>query len=311
MQDLQLKHVATSELFGRYENQEKSIASTHALPSPAQVQIAVELVWGWGGKYTGDYPKRCEAERRRGAVMPRRGSSMQCCQRILIAASEVEYERDRDIHIPEALETSWAQDAAHNNFLMKYQVVGKDFRVRNRMVDIVEPSGDRAFPCVKDMERGLNFLCSAPVRCSTQGKEADSQPSQASNSGHTGAATQPCSGVKRKSDVLGTSSASSTSPDAVAEPIVATATKSTKPGHHFFIERVLCPTTKKKFQSTCRNATADGTPVEQLALRLAKNYVLPNLDFITRAEERCCHLVLNNAAKDCKWLVNLLLGMDS
>ena len=33
------------------------------------------------------------------------------------------------------------------------------------MVDIVEPSGDRALPCMRDMERGLNFLCSEPVRC--------------------------------------------------------------------------------------------------------------------------------------------------
>ena len=132
------------------------------------VQIAVELVWGWGGKSTRDYPKRCEAERRRGADVPRTRSSRECCRRILIAASEVEYEKDRETNIKEALETSWAQDGAHDNFLMKYQVVGKDYRVRDRLVDIVEPSGDRALPCLKDMERGLNFLCSAPVRCSTQ-----------------------------------------------------------------------------------------------------------------------------------------------
>ena len=69
-----------------------------------------------------------------------------------------------------------------------------------------------------------------------------------------------CSGVKRKSEVLGTGSASSTSPDAVAEPIVATATKRKKPGQCFFIERVLCPTTKKKSKVFVETQMLTGHP---------------------------------------------------
>ena len=49
-------------------------------------------------------------------------------------------------------------------------------------------------------------------------------------------------------------------------------------------------------------------PVEQLALRFASCSVLPMLDFITRAEEHSCNLVLKNAAEDCLWLYNLFLG---
>ena len=63
------------------------------------------------------------------------------------------------------------------------------------------------------------------------------------------------------------------------------------------------------FKKVCRNANADGAPNEQLSLRFSKiTSLLPQTDFITRAEEHNCHLVLKNASESCVWLDPLKLS---
>ena len=177
-------------------------------------------------------------------------SSCKCARKIIVAAAEVEYKRDRELFIPNALEISWAQDAADGMLLYKYRCVSKTFHVADRMARLVAPTGDRAVECAKDMEAAVDYLCSSPVRVQ---KEAPDGKKQA------------------------------------------------------FVERRLSDSLKKKFQTSCRNANADGAPVEQLALRLSKACkALPNLDFITRAEEHSCSLVLKNAAEHCDWLQPML-----
>ena len=61
------------------------------------------------------------------------------------------------------------------------------------------------------------------------------------------------------------------------------------------------------FVRCCRNATADGAAAEQLSLRIAKSDgTLPNLTFITRAEEHTANLVMERAIKKCGFIEHLL-----
>ena len=57
---------------------------------------------------------------------------------------------------------------------------------------------------------------------------------------------------------------------------------------------------------------AAGAPDEQLALRLSKACAaLPGLDFIVRAEEHSCVVVMKNASEKCEWLQPLILALVS
>ena len=88
----------------------------------------IELAWGQGGLSLKDYERRCESERRRGADVPRTQCSLKCARRILVAASEVEYEKDRELLIPNGLESALGPGRSAQHFLMKSQVVDKNSR---------------------------------------------------------------------------------------------------------------------------------------------------------------------------------------
>ena len=243
-------------------------------PSPEQLRIAIELCWGWGGYSLVDYEKRCETSRKQGGNVPHVRSSRWVARNLLIAAAEVEFAKDRELYIPQALEISWAQDAANDHLLMKYRAVLGNFVVIERMIDIFRVQGERALQCAKDMEKGLQRLCSKIERVAeAQGDEVC-------------AASMPC-------------------PDAgPSEQGKESNVKKMK----FNLVRATVAGVKEKFQEVCRNANADGAPNEQLGLRLAKACAtLPNLDFITRAEEHSCSLVLKRAADSCPWLMPMFL----
>ena len=215
---------------------EKAIeASEFEAPSKSQIRIAMELAHGQGGKYLRDYPRRCDSERRRGSGVPHTRSSIEVGRNIVMAAAAVEYEHDRSEILPTASECAWAQDKADELLLMKYRAVHEtSWEVQCRVIDAVEPNGDRAIQCQKDMAHALDGLCTR-----------------------------------------------------VGEVLPA---------------RSLLGHAKDIF----RNASADGEPTEQLALRLFKE-VCPNMDFITRAEEHSAVLVLNKATKSCEYVAALLV----
>ena len=132
-----------------------------------QVRLAVQLCWGWGGKSVRDLEKQSVSSRAGGANIPHVRSSRHVSTRIIIAAGEVEFEMDRQVHIPAALEVSWAQDKADDLLLMKYRTLAQDFRVTTRTIEAIRPDGDRAVEISKDMAAALNKLCTAPRRYKT------------------------------------------------------------------------------------------------------------------------------------------------
>jgi hypothetical protein len=268
-------------------------------PSEGQIRLAVEICWGWGGSSLSDYEKRCASERDKGADLPYHRSSRHAGRQIVIAAAEVEFQEDRTHHVPRALEISWAQDKANNMLLMKYRAVSKDFKVVDRMLDLFEPTGDRSVQCARDMEIALDRLCSEPRRvCLSTAPSA------------TAGVVSGSLGASAAAGSAGAVSGSSSSPAcASAVPCVTDLAPARK---SFEIEWVLQPAVKMHFQEVCRNATADGAADEQLALRLSKACsALPELDFIVRAEEHSCVVVMRNASEKCEWLQPLLLALVS
>ena len=268
-------------------------------PSEEQIRLAVEICWGWGGTSLSDYEKRCASERDKGADLPYARSSRHAGRKIIIAAAEVEFQEDRTHYVPRALEISWAQDKANNMLLMKYRAVSKDFQVVDRMLDLMEPTGDRALQCSRDMELALDRLCSEPRRvCLSTAPSA------------TAGVVSGILGASAAAGPAGAASGSSSSSAcASAVPCVADHAPARK---SFEMEWVLQPAVKRHFQKVCRNATADGAADEQLALRLSKACsALPELDFIVRAEEHSCVVVMRNASEKCEWLQPLLLALVS
>ena len=249
--------------------------------SPEQIRIAIEICHGWAGKSLKDYERRCASTN----ACPKMRSSKFTARRIMISASEVEFETDRKIIIPDAVEASWAQDGADGHLYIKYRGVSKKFGVVERMLDLVRAEGDRALQCEKDMRLSLDKLCSDVTRERVVPKSPC--PVAGTPSGSTSekvVPNSPCPVAGTPSDSAGSATGG-------------------KPRAIFQLTRVLCQKTKSHFQDICKNATADGAPNEQLALRFSKaRNLLPYLDFITRAEEHNCALVLKNASASCGFL---------
>ena len=208
--------------------------SSCTAPSDAQIRIAVEILNGWGGSSLEDYSRRCNSAREQGASIPHTRCSAEVGRQIIMAAAEVEFDFDRKSVMARALEISWAQDKCNDTLLMKYRAVCDDWQVHCRVIDAIEPRGDRATQCALDMASSLRRLFTP------HGQEHDARG-------------------------------------------------------------------EERFKAICRNANADGEPAEQLAFRLAKGTgALPNLDFITRAEEHSAALVLSRAVRKCDYVEPLL-----
>ena len=325
LQCLGFRHLAASELPQRAQalkcraaKRERENTSVE-LPSLKQLSIALELAWGWGGKALRDYPKRCASARAQGASISHTRCSRECGRRLVIAAAEAEYEIDRERIIPEATEICWAQDAAHDIMLMKYQSVNGASYVFDRMVDARRPRGDRAPHIVLDMEAGLDMLCSAPKRARVKLAEASlaaapdgasaPRPSTSSMASSSSADARAVGSIVPRVVPAATRDAAPAATQGLrraAAPTSRLRPRAKKPRikkYKFQVRRVINYTVKRHFRSVCRGANADGARVEQKALRLAKlKGLFSKLDFITRAEEHSCALVLKNAVQDCKWL---------
>ena len=156
---MRAKSVAPQGSGARSAHAPAAVDGSACAPSRLQVRIVLELVHGWGGKYLSDYSKRCMAERNRGADIPFTRCSAEVAHQIVMAASECEFEIDRRDILPHAAECSWQQDKADNLLLMKYRSVnGATWKTHCRVIDAVEPQGDRATQCAKDMEKALQSL---------------------------------------------------------------------------------------------------------------------------------------------------------
>jgi hypothetical protein len=278
-------------------------ATTYVAPSAEQIRICVELAWGWGGTSLNDYERRCTTAREQGADIPHVRSSPKSGRAILISACEYEFRRDRTIYIPQAVEIAWAQDKTRDWLYMDYKTVNSDFEVHDRMVDILRASGDRSLQCAHDMERALNRLCSEVHRerqvPNSVGVLSALPAAPGAVALGCGSASQPAS---QQVD-LGGASREARLPPQSADCVDSADRHAPQPRATFTIMRTLQPLLKEQFQAKCRNANADGAAEEQLALRLSKACkTLPCLDFITRAEEHSCVLVMNHAGEKCGWL---------
>ena len=107
-----------------------------------------------------DYERRCAES----PGCPKTRSSHPTGRKILIAASEVEFEEDRTRILPAAVEASWAQDGKDGHLYMKYRCVSADFTIKERMLDLVDAIGDRPLQCIVDMRTSLARFSSDLVR---------------------------------------------------------------------------------------------------------------------------------------------------
>ena len=119
----------------------------------------IELVWGWGDKNVKDYQRRAESPR-----CPKTRSSIGTGRKILIAASQVEFEEDRTRILLAAVEESWAQDGEDGHLYIKYRCVSADFIINERMLDLVDATGDRSLQCIVDMRTPLERFSGHMVR---------------------------------------------------------------------------------------------------------------------------------------------------
>ena len=125
------------------------------------------------------------------------------------------------------------------------------------MLDLVDATGDRSLQCIVDMRTSLERF-SGDVVCERVVTDPP-QPAEGTGSEDAGA------------------------------------TKKTKKKTKFRLKHIPNPECMSHSQEICRNANADGAPNEQLSLRFSKTTsLLPQIVFITRAEEHNCHVVLKS-----------------
>ena len=93
-----------------------------------------------------------------------KGSMRLGVRQILIAASQVECEEARTRILLAAVEESWAQDGEDGHLYIKYRCVSADFIINERMLDLVDATGDRSLQCIVDMRTSLERFSGDVVR---------------------------------------------------------------------------------------------------------------------------------------------------